>query len=230
MTESVLDISGLSVAFDTPDGLVEAVKGVSLSISAGECLGVVGESGSGKTQTFLAAFGLAAQNARVSGAVSFDGADFLQLKRAEMDSLRGRRVAFVFQDPLTALTPHLTIEEQMGEVLRQHRGMRGEASRGISIEWLERVRISEAAQRLAQYPHELSGGMRQRVMIAMAMMCEPALLVRANSCPEGYPMNPPISEPTNGWPDMLMLRHIERAIRRWSHEATLSPVHDAEYL
>jgi ABC-type microcin C transport system duplicated ATPase subunit YejF len=177
MTQSVLDLAEFSVAFDTPDGVVDAVKNISLSIAAGECLGVVGESGSGKTQTFLGAFGLAADNARVSGGAKFEGVDMLALRRAEMDAIRGRRAAFVFQDPLTALTPHLTVGAQLGEVLAQHRNMRGEASKSISIEWLERVRISDAARRLAQYPHELSGGMRQRVMIAMAMMCEPALLI-----------------------------------------------------
>jgi len=177
MTDSVLEISNLSVTFDTPDGDVEAVKGLSFSISKGECLGIVGESGSGKSQTFLAAFGLAAQNARVTGSVKFNGRDVLGLSRKELDTVRGRHVAFVFQDPLTALTPHLTIEAQLNEVLAHHFQVTGEPARQRAIEWLERVRIPEAARRLAQYPHELSGGMRQRVMIAMAMMCEPALLV-----------------------------------------------------
>ena len=177
MTETVLDISNLAVTFDTPDGDVEAVKGVSLSINKGECLGIVGESGSGKSQTFLAAFGLTAENARVSGAVKFQGRDVLGISRAELDQVRGRHVAFVFQDPLTALTPHLTIETQMSEVLEHHFKVSGAAARERCIEWLERVRIPEAARRLRQYPHELSGGMRQRVMIGMAMMAEPALLV-----------------------------------------------------
>jgi oligopeptide/dipeptide ABC transporter ATP-binding protein len=177
MTESVLDIANLAVTFDTPDGEVEAVKGVSLSIARGECLGIVGESGSGKSQTFLAAFGLSSENARVSGSVKFQGGEVLGITRKELDAFRGRHVAFVFQDPLTALTPHMTIEAQMGEVLAHHFQVRGEAARQRAVEWLERVRIPEAARRLTQYPHELSGGMRQRVMIAMAMMAEPALLV-----------------------------------------------------
>jgi oligopeptide/dipeptide ABC transporter ATP-binding protein len=177
MTDTVLEISNLAVTFDTPDGEVHAVKGVSLTIQKGECLGIVGESGSGKSQTFLAAFGLSAQNARVSGSVKFQGRDVLGLRRKELDGFRGRHVAFVFQDPLTALTPHLTIETQMGEVLAHHFQVTGEAARERATEWLERVRIPEAARRLTQYPHELSGGMRQRVMIAMAMMAEPALLV-----------------------------------------------------
>ncbi|MGE0596361.1 MAG: dipeptide ABC transporter ATP-binding protein [Hyphomonadaceae bacterium] len=177
MTETVLDISDLRVSFDTPDGEVEAVRGVSLWIAKGECLGVVGESGSGKSQTFLAALGLSAENARVSGSVKFQGREILGLTRRELDSVRGRHVAFVFQDPLTALTPHLKIATQMGEVLSHHFAVRGQAARERSIEWLERVRIPEAKRRLDQYPHELSGGMRQRVMIAMAMMAEPALLI-----------------------------------------------------
>lgn len=177
MTESVLEISNLVVTFDTPDGDVEAVKGVSFNIAKGECLGIVGESGSGKSQTFLSAFGLAAPNAKVSGSVKFQGREVLGLPRKDLDGFRGRHVAFVFQDPLTALTPHLTVETQMSEVLEHHFKVKGEAARQRAIEWLERVRIPEAARRLTQYPHELSGGMRQRVMIAMAMMAEPALLV-----------------------------------------------------
>ncbi len=177
MTSSVLDIADLKVSFDTPDGRVEAVRGLSLQIAAGECLGVVGESGSGKSQTFLAAFGLSAENARVAGSVKFQGEEVLGLKRAALNSFRGRKVSFVFQDPLTALTPHMTVEAQMREVLAHHFGKSGEEARRASLEWLERVRIPEAARRLRQYPHELSGGMRQRVMLAMAMMGGPELLV-----------------------------------------------------
>jgi oligopeptide/dipeptide ABC transporter ATP-binding protein len=177
MTETVLEITNLAVSFETPDGDVEAVKGISLKVDRGECLGIVGESGSGKSQTFLAAFGLSSPNARVTGSVKFQGREVLGLKRQDLDGVRGRHVAFVFQDPLTALTPHLTIEQQMGEVLAHHFHVRGEAARERAAEWLERVRIPEATRRLGQFPHELSGGMRQRVMIAMAMMCEPELLV-----------------------------------------------------
>lgn len=177
MAEAVLEISKLGVSFDTPDGVIDAVQGATLSIAKGECLGIVGESGSGKSQTFLAAFGLCAENARVSGSVKFQGRQVLGLPRRDLDQFRGRHVAFVFQDPLTALTPHLTIGDQMIEVLSHHFAVRGAVARERAVEWLERVRVSEAARRLGQYPHELSGGMRQRVMIAMAMMAEPALLV-----------------------------------------------------
>ncbi|WP_395645049.1 dipeptide ABC transporter ATP-binding protein [Terricaulis sp.] len=173
----VLEISSLCVTFDMPDGDVEAVKNVSLRIDPGACLGVVGESGSGKSQTFLAALGLSSERANVTGSVKFQGREILGLKRSELDAVRGKEIAFVFQDPLTALTPHLTIETQIGETLAHHFHLRGAAARKKAIEWLERVRIPEAGRRLDQYPHELSGGMRQRVMIAMAMMCEPALLI-----------------------------------------------------
>jgi len=173
----VFDIQDLRVTFATPDGPVRAVRGVSLSIGAGECVGIVGESGSGKSQTFLAAGGLMPENGVAEGRVLFDGADILGLPRQALNQLRGRQIAYVFQDPLTALTPHLTVEAQMGEVLAHHFGVRGEKARKRAIDWLSRVRVPEAARRMKQYPHELSGGMRQRVMIAMAMMGEPKLLI-----------------------------------------------------
>src|SRR5215475_13499667 len=138
MAETVLDIANLAVTFDTPDEEVEAVKGVSFTIDKGECLGIVGESGSGKSQTFLAAFGLSSENAIVTGQVKFQGREVLTMRRHELDGIRGKNVAFVFQDPLTALTPHLTIETQMTEVLTHHLGIRGEAARGTCLEWLER--------------------------------------------------------------------------------------------
>ncbi len=176
-TDPVLDIRQLTVTFDTPDGPVQAVKGVDLHVARGECLGVVGESGSGKSQTFLSAFGLIAANGKAAGAVKFQGADILGASRTQLNGLRGRKVGFVFQDPLTALTPHMTIRAQMGEVLAHHFNESGAAADRKCIDWLERVRIPEAQRRLRQYPHELSGGMRQRVMLAMAMMSGPELLI-----------------------------------------------------
>jgi peptide/nickel transport system ATP-binding protein/oligopeptide transport system ATP-binding protein len=177
MTEPVLDIANLKVTFSTPDGPVHAVRGISLTINPGECVGIVGESGSGKSQTVLAAMGLLPHNGKTEGAVRFQGAEILNASAEKLNQIRGSKVGFVFQDPLTALTPHLRIETQMIEALVEHRGLSKADARARSVEWLERVRIPEAARRLRQYPHELSGGMRQRVMLAMAMMSDPALLI-----------------------------------------------------
>ena len=179
--ERVLDIRGLHVRFDTRDGEVHAVRGVDCHVARGECLGVVGESGSGKSQTFLAAMGLLPPNARTAGVVEHDGRNLLTLSPARLDRVRGERVAMIFQNPLTALTPHLTVGAQLRETLDAHRGalrLKGRgAVRARCIEWLERVALPEPERRLGQYPHELSGGMRQRVMIAQAMLCEPELLI-----------------------------------------------------
>ncbi|MGR3803241.1 ABC transporter ATP-binding protein [Marinibacterium profundimaris] len=174
---AVLTVKDLTVGFDTPDGKVEAVKGTSFHIEAGECLGIVGESGSGKSQTFMAAMGLLPPNGVARGSVQLDGREILNLPVNKLNAIRGADVGMIFQDPLTALTPHLRVGEQMAEVLKVHRGMTGSAARRLCLDWLERVRIPAAERRLKQYPHELSGGMRQRVMIAQAMLCEPRLLI-----------------------------------------------------
>lgn len=174
---SLLKIENLSVSFTTPDGLVEAVKSVSFDIAPGECLGIVGESGSGKSQTFMAAMGLLAENGITKGNADFDGHNLLNLSAREHNQIRGKEIAMIFQDPLTALTPHLTIGDQMQEVVTEHMNMSASDARAHCLKWLKRVQIPEAERRMKQYPHELSGGMRQRVMIAQAMLCSPRLLI-----------------------------------------------------
>jgi len=177
VADSILSASGFHVRFATPDGEIHAVRNVSFDVEAGECLGVVGESGSGKSQLFLAALGLLAANGRTEGGLSYRGRDLTKLSAKERNRIRGAKITMVFQDPLTSLTPHMRVGEQIVEALRTHLRMtRAEAVRR-AIETLELVRIPDSTRRMRQYPHELSGGMRQRVMIAMATVCGPDVLI-----------------------------------------------------
>ena len=177
MSGPILQIRNLDVRFQTPDGEVHAVKRANIDIAEGECLGVVGESGSGKSQLFLGALGLLSNNGRATGSVKFRDEELLGLPQSEINRIRGSRITMIFQDPLTSLTPHLTIGSQIIESLRVHQHLPYAEALRRSLEILDLVRIPEARERMGQYPYELSGGMRQRVMIAMATACGPDLLI-----------------------------------------------------
>jgi len=168
----VLTVERLRVGYPGRDGSIEAVRDVSLGVDAGECVGIVGESGSGKTQLCLAVMGLLPSNARIDGIVRFAGAPGDAVR-----TVRGERIAMVFQDPQTALTPHLRIGTQMTEVLVHHRRIAVREAREAARAMLARVGISDPARCLRRYPHELSGGMRQRVLIATSLLCAPQLLI-----------------------------------------------------
>jgi oligopeptide transport system ATP-binding protein len=174
---AVLSLARLGVTFDTPERRIVAAEDVTLSVARGECLGVVGESGAGKSQVFLALMGLLAANGRVQGSARFEGTELLTLSASALDRVRGAGIGMVFQDPMTSLTPHLTVGDQLIEVLRRHAPLTASAARERSLTLLKRVQVTDPAVRLGQYPHELSGGMRQRVMIAIALAGDPSLLI-----------------------------------------------------
>ncbi len=179
MSEPLLQVDDLKVQFNTDDGLVKAVDGVSFSIAPGETLGIVGESGSGKSVTNLAVMGLVPQppGRVVAGKALFGGRDLLKMDRRELSAIRGHRIAMIFQDPMTSLNPLLTVAQQMTEVTRLHLRHSEKQALAHAVAMLDRVGIPSPDERIFDYPHQLSGGMRQRVMIAIALSCQPDLLI-----------------------------------------------------
>ena len=203
--EAILVVEDLSTRFDTRDGVVRALNGVSLSLRSGETLGIVGETGCGKSVLSMSIMGLIPQPpGRIdSGSVWFDGRNLLELSEIEMRRIRGNEIAMIFQEPMTSLDPVFTVGFQIAEALMEHLGLSArEADRQV-VELLERVRIPDAARRAREYPHQLSGGMRQRVMIAMALSCNPKILIA--------------DEPTTAL-DVTIQAQILRLLRRLQEE------------
>jgi peptide/nickel transport system ATP-binding protein len=179
---SLLEVQDLSVRFDTDDGAVHAVDRLAFSLAAGEVLGVVGESGCGKSVSAMSLLQLLPETAHVTGCArffseQFDGLDLISAPRSRLRDIRGREIAFVFQEPMTSLNPAFKIGNQVGEVLRRHLGLGRSEARRRAIELLDLVRIPAPERRVDEYPHQLSGGMRQRVMIAIALACDPKILI-----------------------------------------------------
>jgi oligopeptide/dipeptide ABC transporter ATP-binding protein len=173
----LLEVADLSVRFRGDGGWVTAIEDVSFSLAQGEVLGIVGESGSGKSVTALSLLRLHARNARIAGTVRFGTDDLLALPERALRRIRGGEISMIFQDPMSSLNPVLTIADQIGETLRLHQGLGRADARRRAVELLDLVRIPDAAHRVDEYPHRLSGGMRQRVMIAIAIACQPRLLI-----------------------------------------------------
>jgi oligopeptide transport system ATP-binding protein len=174
---ALLEVRKLHVGFDTPDGEVQAVRGIDFDLQAGESLAIVGESGSGKSQTVLAILGLLAENGNASGQALYKGSDLMAMSPQELNRHRGSDIAMIFQDPMTSLNPYMTIGRQMMEVVMHHQHLGRREARTHAQEMLRAVRIPDPEQRLDQYPHEFSGGMRQRILIAMGLLCEPDILI-----------------------------------------------------
>ena len=212
----LLDIDNLQVGFDCEAGRARAVDGVSFSIAAGQTVGVVGESGCGKSVTAASILRLVPSppGVMLGGQIRFDGRDILAMKREELAALRGREIAMVFQDPMTSLNPVFTVEKQMGEVLALRFGLDRKAAAERSIAMLRTVGMPDPESRLAVYPHELSGGMKQRVMIAMALLCEPRLLIA--------------DEPTTALDVTVQAQilHLMRELQRKTGTALLFITHD----
>lgn len=212
---ALLDVKDLTVRFTGNRGKVlTAVDGLSFAINPGECVGIVGESGSGKSQTFLNLLGLKAENALVGGSAKFEGEELIDAPPEVMRKLRGNKISMIFQDSITGLTPHLKIGRQLDEVLMEHQGLSRDKARAEVLEMLETVQIPEARRRLDMYPHELSGGMRQRVMIAQALLCKPKVLIA--------------DEPTTALDVTVQARilHLMRKLKQHTQMAIFMITHD----
>jgi len=212
----LLEIEDLRVGFETEAGLVHAVDGVSCTVHEGRTLGIVGESGCGKSVTAASVLRLVPSppGRILGGSIRFQGTDVLRMPSSELGKIRGKEIAMIFQDPMTSLNPVFTIEKQMGEVLRLRFSMNREAARARSLEMLRTVGIAEPEARLRSFPHELSGGMKQRVMIALALLCEPKLLIA--------------DEPTTALDVTIQAQilHLIRELQRTSGAAVIFITHD----
>ena len=211
---NLLEVKDLNVGFDTSDGEVHAVNCLNFSIKAGETLALVGESGSGKTQTAMAILGLLAENGHVNGQALFKGEDLLQMSTSDLNKHRGSEIAMIFQDPMTSLNPYLRIEKQMVEVVMHHQGLGKAEARAQAVEMLRAVRIPDPERSIRQYPHEFSGGMRQKVMVAMGLLSEPDLLIA--------------DEPTTALDVTVQaqITHLMKALRKKSNTAIILITHD----
>jgi peptide/nickel transport system ATP-binding protein len=177
LTQPLLEVRDLSVRFDTDEGTVHAVDRMSLELAPRQVLGIVGESGCGKSVTALSILGLLPKTATVTGSARFEEAELLGASRSRLRKIRGREISFVFQEPMSSLNPVLRIGNQIEEVLREHMDLSRAGARQRAVELLDLVHIPDPHRRVSEYPHQLSGGMRQRVMIAMALACDPKILI-----------------------------------------------------
>ena len=173
----LLEINNLSISFDTPDGKVKAVNDVSFTLNHNESLAIVGESGSGKTQLVFSILGLLANNATVKGSIKYNSEEILHLSEEELNKIRANKISIIFQDPMTSLNPYMRIRDQLNEILIHHKGYSKNQATKESIRILDAVKIPNAYNRIHMFPHEFSGGMRQRVMIAMSLLCNPNIII-----------------------------------------------------